>query len=241
MTQLLWIRTDLRASDNTALAAALAAGPTVALYLVTPGQWLAHDDAPCKVDFWLRNLAELSTRLGALNVPLLIREVDDWQTVPDALLKLCRELNVQGVHYNEEYGVNEQRRDRTVAAKLDDLDIRVRGYLDQLLFTPGSVQTQSGSYFKVFSQFRKQCLSRLSVSLPPCVPLPAAQAPVSITSDPVPAAVAGFPRPTDYLRALWPAGEEFAQRRLAMFVEDDLSDYHQRRDLPAEPDRKSVV
>jgi len=235
MTQLIWLRSDLRTSDNTALAAAMAAGPTVALYLVTPGQWLAHDDAPCKIDFWLRNLAELSARLGALNVPLLIREVDDWHAAPDTLLKVCREHGVQRLHYNEEYGVNEQRRDQAVAARLEAADIRVRGYLDQLLFTPGSVQTQSGSYFKVFSQFRKACLARLSVSLPACEPVPAVQAPLGITSDPVPAAVTGFPRPTDYLRALWPAGEAFAQRRLAAFVEDDLNEYHQRRDLPAEP------
>ncbi len=235
MTQLFWLRSDLRTSDNTALAAAMAAGPTVALYLVTPRQWLAHDDAPCKVDFWLRNLAELSTRLGALNVPLVIREVDDWQAVPDALLNVCREHGMQRLHYNEEYGVNEQRRDQAVAARLEAADIRVRSYLDQLLFTPGSVQTQSGSYFKVFSQFRKACLARLSVSLPACEPVPAAQAPLGIASDPVPAAVTGFPRPTDYLRALWPAGEAFAQRRLAAFVEDDLNEYHQRRDLPAEP------
>ena len=75
MNQLLWLRTDLRVSDNSALAAAMSAGPTVALYLITPGQWHAHDDAPCKVDFWLRNLAELSLRLSELNVPLLIRTV----------------------------------------------------------------------------------------------------------------------------------------------------------------------
>lgn len=235
MTQLLWLRSDLRSSDNTALAAAMAAGPTVALYLITPGQWLAHDDAPCKVDFWLRNLVELAAQLRTLNVPLLIREVDDWQAVPDALLSLCRELDVQGVHYNEEYGVHERRRDQAVAALLGDCEVRVRGYVDQVLFAPGSVLTQSGGYFKVFSQFRKQCLSRLAVSLPPCAPLPAAQAPLPIASDPVPTAVSGFPRPTDHLRALWPAGETFAQRRLALFVEDDLDQYHERRDLPAEP------
>ena len=29
---------------------------------ITPEQWLAHDDAPCKVDFWLRNLQHLHSR-----------------------------------------------------------------------------------------------------------------------------------------------------------------------------------
>ncbi len=235
MTQLLWLRSDLRVSDNTALAAAMAAGPTVALYLITPCQWLAHDDAPCKVDFWLRNLVALSEQLYALNVPLLIREVDDWTAAPDALLRVCQQLDVQGVHCNDEYGVNEQRRDQAVAERLQGVGVSLRRHLDQLLFAPGTLRTQSGGYFKVFSQFRKACLARLSVSPPLCIPRPTAQAPLPIVSDPLPTAVAGFPPPTDYLRALWPAGETFAQRRLASFVEDDLEQYHQRRDLPAEP------
>src|SRR3546814_1180437 len=87
---------------------------------------------------------------------------------------------------NDEYGVNEQRRDHAVTTQLEAAGISVRGYLDQLLFTPGSVQTQSGSYFKVFSQFRKACLTHLSVSLPACEPVPAAQAPLGITRDPIP-------------------------------------------------------
>ncbi|MCQ4295198.1 deoxyribodipyrimidine photo-lyase [Pseudomonas stutzeri] len=235
MSQLLWLRTDLRTSDNPALCAAMAAGPTVALYLITPGQWLAHDDAPCKVDFWLRNLAQLSAQLQALNVPVLIREVDDWQAVPEMLLTVCREHQLQRVHYNDEYGVNEQRRDQAVTTRLENAGISVLGHLDRLLFAPGSVLTQSGSYFKVFGQFRRACLARLSMSLPPCKGVPAAQLPMHISSDPVPGEASGFARPSDYLRALWPAGEAFAQRRLASFVEDDLNQYHHRRDLPAEP------
>ena len=54
--QLIWLRSDLRLNDNTALSAAVARGPCVAVYLLSPEQWLEHDDAPCKVDFWLRNL-----------------------------------------------------------------------------------------------------------------------------------------------------------------------------------------
>ena len=64
---LIWLRTDLRLHDNTALAAASQRGPLAAVYLITPQQWLDHDDAPCKVDFWLRNLQDLSKTLGALN------------------------------------------------------------------------------------------------------------------------------------------------------------------------------
>ena len=113
--QLIWLRSDLRQHDNTALAAAAARGPTVAVYLLSPQQWQEHDDAPCKVDFWLRNLHELSKSLGQLNIPLLIRTAAHWDQAPAELCKLCRQLNIKVVHVNEEYGLNESRRDAAVA------------------------------------------------------------------------------------------------------------------------------
>ena len=94
MLQLIWFRTDLRVQDNSALTAAMSSGPTVALYLLSPGQWLSHDDAPSKVDFWLRNLKELATELGKLNVPLLVREADNWSAAPQVIGELCQQLQI---------------------------------------------------------------------------------------------------------------------------------------------------
>ncbi|WP_415844809.1 deoxyribodipyrimidine photo-lyase [Stutzerimonas zhaodongensis] len=240
MNQLIWLRTDLRVSDNTALAAAMDAGPTIALYLITPAQWLAHDDAPCKVDFWLRNLTELSARLADLNVPLLIRTVTDWQAVPAAIEDLCRVHKIDTLHVNDEYGVNEQRRDEAVAEALEKTPTIMRRYLDQLLFAPGTITTLSGGYFKVFSQFRKVCHQRLSHSLPPCLPTPPRQAPLLIRGDLVPECVDGFAQPTEHLRSLWPAGEEVAGKRLGVFADDALADYQVRRDFPAEPGTSQI-
>ncbi|MCF7202582.1 deoxyribodipyrimidine photo-lyase [Pseudomonas oligotrophica] len=234
MNQLIWLRSDLRVNDNTALAAAMEAGPTVALFVLTPQQWQAHDDAPCKVDFWLRNLAELSRALGELNVPLLIRQAADWQAVPALMATLCRELRIDCVRVNDEYGVNETRRDAAVAARLQGIGVAWRHHLDQLLFAPGTLLSQSGGYFKVFSQFRKTALARLAPALPPCVPRPAAQAPLAIAADPVPSTVEPFAPPAETLRALWPAGEAHALARLDRFADERLRDYDRLRDLPAE-------
>lgn len=115
---LIWLRTDLRLHDNTALATASQRGPVAAVYLITPEQWLAHDDAPCKVDFWLRNLQHVSRALGELNIPLLIRSAATWDQAPGVLSALCRELSVKSVHVNEEYGIHESRRDAAVAQQL---------------------------------------------------------------------------------------------------------------------------
>ncbi|MGF6590335.1 deoxyribodipyrimidine photo-lyase [Pseudomonas sp. 2835] len=231
--QLIWLRSDLRVFDNTALAAACERGPTLAVWLLSPGQWQRHDDAPCKVDFWLRNLQSLRTALAQLNIPLLIRHADTWQQAPQALLQLCREHQVQAVHFNEEYGVNESARDQAVRDVLAQQGIGAHGYLDQLLLRPGSILTRSGGYFQVFSQFRKVCYERLHLGLPPLVKAIKAQAPMPIASDPVPAEVAGFNTPSQALRELWPAGEEEAQRRLQRFIDECAEDYQEHRDFPA--------
>src|SRR5690606_23663945 len=232
MRQLIWLRSDLRIGDNSALAAAMAAGPTLAVYLLSPEQWREHDDAPCKVDFWLRNLAELRPRLAALNVPLLIRRAPHWRDAPAVLAGLCREHDIAGVWVNEEYGLHEQARDQAVARELYGQGVVFHSRLDQLLFRPGSVLTRSGGYFKVFSQFRRACHQQLYGALPTLAPLPAAQQPLDIAGDVVPAAVEGFATSDASLRAHWPAGEDAALARLALFADQLMDGYQQRRDIP---------
>ncbi len=235
MLQLMWFRTDLRVHDNTALAAAMAGGPTVAVYLLSPAQWQEHDDAPCKIDFWLRNLTELSRELGNLNVPLLIRSAERWDQAAKVMSKLCQQLEVTNVHLNQEYGFNESQRDSQVAHTLNQQGINLHSHLDQLLFQPGSVLTKTGTYFQVFSQFRKVCYQRLHDRIPQRIAMPAAQSPLAIQADKVPTQVDGFAMPTKELQQLWPAGEDEAMRRLAEFADEPIADYQAQRDIPAKP------
>lgn len=233
--QLIWLRSDLRLHDNTALSAAAARGPTVAVYLLSPEQWRAHDDAPCKVDFWLRNLSELSRALGESNIPLLIRKAPRWDNAPQVLLDLCQQLNIDAVHVNEEYGIHESRRDEAVAETLKAKGIGFHSYLDQLLFKPGTVLTKTGTYFQVFSQFRKVCYDRLRRSVPNRVSTPMAQSRLNIDSDETPSCIEGFDTPSETLRALWPGGEAQARRRLDTFADDRIDYYKSERDFPAKP------
>ncbi|WP_297831120.1 deoxyribodipyrimidine photo-lyase [Pseudomonas sp.] len=233
--QLVWLRNDLRLHDNTALTAAMGRGPTIAVYLISAAQWKSHDDAACKVDFWLRNLFDLSKALGALNVPLLIRHADTWGQAAGALLELCKQHNIEALHLNDEYGVNEMTRDQAVSETLRNAGIHFFNYLDQLLFKPGSVLTKSGSYFQVYSQFRKVCYARLHQAMPTLIQRPGAQAALDIQSDAVPSSVKGFVAPTQALRELWPAGEDEAFRRLDAFTNEHISYYESQRDFPAKP------
>ncbi|KTS93086.1 deoxyribodipyrimidine photo-lyase [Pseudomonas parafulva] len=231
---LTWLRSDLRVTDNTALSAASERGPTLALWLISPGQWQAHDDAACKVDFWLRNLREVRQSLDALNIPLLIRKIDTWDDAPEAVLDVCRKHNVQSVHWNEEYGINEARRDAATCKLLKASKVEVHTHLDQLLFRPGTVLTRSGGYFQVFGQFKKNCLEHLHRSLPSMAAPVKRQAPTSIKSDSIAQHVEPFEKPADALRKRWPAGEKEAQARLARFTDEIIDDYETLRDLPAQ-------
>ena len=232
---LTWLRSDLRINDNTALSAATERGPTIALWLVSPGQWQAHDDAACKVDFWLRNLRDLRQSLEGLNIPLLIRKIDTWDQAPQAVLEVCRQHQVASAHWNEEYGINEQRRDDATRALLEKSGIQAHSHLDQLFFRPGTILTRSGDYFQVFSQFKKTCLEHLHRSLPALAHRVKLQAPLHIPADPVPQHVDGFETPTRALRDHWPAGEAEAQGRLSRFLDEAIDDYQLQRDLPAKP------
>lgn len=233
--QMIWLRTDLRVHDNTALSAAMERGPVLAVYMISPAQWHSHDDAPAKVDFWLRNLSALKDELKALNVPLLIVHADTWDEAPKALLELCKTHGIEQVHVNEEYGINEQERDQAVEADLDKQGIGFMRHLDQLFFKPGSVLTKSGGYFKVYTQFRKVCYGRLHHSMPSLVRLPKKQSPMHVESDEVPESVKGFAAPARELRTLWPAGEDEARKRLEHFTDDQVHYYNDERDLPAKP------
>ena len=236
MYQLMWFRSDLRVHDNPALCAAMGNGPTLALYILTPEQWREHNDAPCKIDFWLRNLRTLRQALGRLGVPLLIRQVPTWVEIPQLMAELVQTHNIRAVAVNEEYGVNEARRDQAVGRQLASQGIGFSSHLDQVLFPPGSIRNRAGGFFQVFSQFRRVCHQRLHLGPPAPVPPPALQPPPpDICGDAVPTRVSGFNPPAPSLTELWPAGEAAAQARLDTFAEQQLARYHQQRDLPAEP------
>ena len=233
MRQLIWFRTDLRVRDNTALHAAMTAGPTVAVFLLSATQWQQHHDAPSKVDFWLRNVQSLQAELTQLNVPLLIRVADTWDAVPEVLNILCHELQVDAMHLNQEYGVHETQRDTAVAQQLKQVGVSVHCHVDRLLFEPGTILTRSGGFFKVFTQFKNACYHRLSAALPVCLPTPPPQAPLAIKNDPLPATLSDFATPSETLRTMWPAGEQVALDRLNRFCEWSILQYDKQRDFPA--------
>ncbi len=234
MRALMWFRADLRVRDNTALfhACQAADNGVLAVFVISPAQWAAHDWGSMKVDFFLRNLGELREALAALNIPLKVLRTDTFTTVPQKLLHLARTHGCGGLFFNREYEVNELARDRAVTAAFEEDGRSVQAYTDQVILEVVDIRSGSGGWYTVFTAFKRKWCAVLDDLGPPKVwPKPRRQVPLAIAPDDVPGglrAFAGHCRPD-----LWPAGERAAGGRLKAFVGRRIDRYHSDRDVPA--------
>ncbi len=241
---LVWLRSDLRVDDNTALYNALLEHRrVVAVFYATPDQWREHLLAPVKAEFIWRNLAALRDALASLNVPLHVRVVPRFDDSVDDLLALCRQWQCTAVFANREYAVNELRRDDSAAQRLQQNEIAWHCYDDALLLPPHAVRTQQGQPFKVFTPFKRAVLERIGDSAMHCLNVKSPKAKSrnvkaeakSAEKWSVPPPLPAYPYATSSVPAqLWPAGEDAARARLAQFIEHSIDDYKTLRDIPAE-------
>lgn len=232
---LYWFRSDLRIRDNLALNAALAQGPVVALYIATPEQWLRHDDAPIKLDFWRRNLLTLENSLKEIGVPLVLCQVADYAAIPELFEEIIRKWEVSSVYFNAEYPLHESRRDDDISLFCQAHEVNVKVSHDQCLLQPGSILNNSGLPFKVFTPYSRKCRSMLyvaesvegvGVSAPLAKPL--AKLEKQCRLDQI-----DWPEANSNWETLWPAGEKHAQDLLTNFCKNTVADYKKQRDFPA--------
>ncbi len=228
--QLVWLRSDLRIYDNTALAAAAAKGPVVAVFLRSVAQWQAHGHGINKIDFWMRSVTALKEALDGLNIPLLHRDIDSFDDAPAALLDVAREHQIEQLHFNHEYPLNEQRRDAAVLDACKQAGMAAHGYHDAVAFAPGTLLTGKGDYYGVFTPFAKAWHKQITQEQLAIRDTPEAQSPLDILSDPLPALPEFGESAIDGHQ--WPAGEQAASDRLERFLRFRGRHYNDQRDVP---------
>ena len=232
MRTLIWFRRDLRLQDNPALyqASVQAKQGVVALFVVTPTQWAEHDDADCKVAFWLENLKLLSADLWKLGIPLIVKSCDSFSGVPKVIKSVIKKNKCDALYFNREYEVNEVRRDTDVEAVCAKADISVHKYHDRIVVPPNLIKTKEGKFYSVFTPFRKVWQNVVTDYLETS-PKPKKQAAPSMEPSAIPNKVQGFD--LSKLRMdLWKPGEKEAAKRLKKFA-DRIGGYDDQRDLPS--------
>ncbi|MEH2919902.1 deoxyribodipyrimidine photo-lyase [Samsonia erythrinae] len=232
-THVVWLRNDLRVTDNLALHAACQDpdATVLALFIATPAQWEKHAMAPRQAAFLLDNLRVVQHALAEKGIPLHYHECPDFAASVDWLVQFCARRQVTDLFYNYQYEINERLRDKQVKTRLAG-SVNCHGYHDSLLLPPGSVLNGSGEMYKVFTPFRQAFIKRLLAADTACAPAP------DVRGEPISdmAALSPFSYPRREVDSDdFPPGERAALQSLRRFCREQAQDYDKRRDFPALP------
>ena len=164
---IVWLRRDLRLSDNPALFHACKQDrPVLPVFIWAPqeaGNW-----APGSAHrWWLHySLRAFQKDLSTRNASLVLRAGDSL----DLLEELIEETGATAVYWNTRYEPEGLERDRQIASALGASGIEVHTFAGCLLHQPDLVKTGSGSPYQVFTPFWKKLLETMEV--PQALPAP---------------------------------------------------------------------
>jgi deoxyribodipyrimidine photo-lyase len=219
--QLHWHRRDLRATDNRALAAAADAGPVVPVF-VFDRDVLAHAGPP-RVRYMLDALAELRAWYRDRGSDLVVAHGDPREVLPD----LAAEHDAERVVWNKDYSGLARERDSAVRQALNAADVARESFHDAIHHEPGSITTNAGDPYSVYTYFWKKWRDREKDDP---YPAPDADALAAVAGGDLPTIDdLGFDEPTATVQ---PAGTEAARERLDSFCADGIYRYEEDRDYP---------
>lgn len=227
--QIVWLRQDLRLTDQAAFAAAAAAGPVIPVYILddeTPG----HRRMGGASRWWLHHsLSSLAYDLAQRGSQLILRR----GKAEIELVRLAAETGAGAVHalrHVEPWWRNAERAVKNALPPHCPLKRADGAYLVR----PGSLLTGGGTPFKIYTPYWRAVSAVMPPALPAPVPdtIPAPAAwPVSDVLD----QWSLLPTRPDWaggMRAMWQPGESGAQERLRAFLPNAPA-YDERRNLPS--------
>ena len=214
-----WHRRDLRLADNRGLAD--APGRPIGIFVFDDAV-LDHAGAP-RVAFMLDALERLRAAYRDRGSELLVRHGDPASVLPEAVER----YNTDIVSWNRDYSGLACERDERVTEALKSDSVRPQKFHDAICHEPGSITTNAGDPYSVYTYFWKKWRDREKGD-PRSIPtLAEADDETSIpTLDDL-----GFETPDGTVP---PAGTEPARARLSAFLDDDAHQYGERRDYPAD-------
>lgn len=228
-TVILWLRQDLRLTDLPALQAAARDGAKV-LPVYILDEEAGEDWRPGGASrWWLHySLESLARGIADVGGRLMLRRGDS--------LSLLRELSarhgVTQIYCSRRYEPWAARQESVIRDALGADDIGFKRYPGTLLHEPGSVLTQGGGPFKVFTPFWRACQRQL-------VHAPLAAPAVNWFDDVPGDALDSWqlrPSHPDWAAnwsELWSPGEAGARQRLLGFLDSSVDDYADDRNVPA--------
>ncbi len=233
-TAIVWFRRDLRLADNPALGTALErCERVIPIYIHAP-----DEEAPWQpggaARWWLHHgLHALAADLADAGSRLIVAQGDSLAT----LRRLIQATGATECHWNRLYEPASMARDTAIKQALRDAGIRCESHNAAMLFEPWTLKTTAGEPFRVFSPYWRRCVTNLP-EVPDPFPAPRALPAVPSHLESMPIDSLGLlPRIRwdQGLAETWQPGAEGASAQLRRFLAQAVSDYGDRRDLPAQP------
>ena len=148
-----WFRQDLRLSDNMALnELIIKCDKIIPIYI--------YDDIQSIGDaskWWLHNsLKDLDISLNKKNSKLFFFK----GSPKDILIKLIKTNNIAYINWSrlyDEYSIN---RDTKIKNQLKKYKVKLTSFNGSLINEPWTIKNKSGSFFKVFTPYWKNCLEQ---------------------------------------------------------------------------------
>lgn len=159
MSNLCWIRRDLRLHDHSALSRALEEGETTVVFVFDPHILDKLDNKEDRrVTFIYQSLQEIETELQKRGSSLIVKYGNPEEIIP----KLAEELKVKTVFCNRDYEPYAKERDQKVSKKLAAHKIGFQQFKDSVFFEKEEIQTGSGTIYKVFTPYKNKWLEHFS-------------------------------------------------------------------------------
>ncbi|MDZ4261771.1 MAG: deoxyribodipyrimidine photo-lyase [Pseudomonadota bacterium] len=226
---IVWLRQDLRLADNPALHHALCDHQRVILaYIHAPDEAAPWQPGAAKQWWQHHSLAALQHSIEKLGGKLLLRQGASLA----ALQTLIIESGAEALYWNRTVEPALVKRDTLIEQTLTGQGVECHSFYGNLLYTPGSIKTQGGKPYQVFTPFWREC-QKQGLGEPP-LPAPQQLHPTTLPSLPL-TTLALLPtlRWDHGIAERWQPGETAAQQQLEQFCDAALRDYPEQRDLPA--------
>jgi deoxyribodipyrimidine photo-lyase len=180
---LVWLRRDLRLTDNPALTRALeCANRVVPVYIHAPeedGDWASGGASR----WWLHHsLVALQQSFAVRGAALVVRRGPSLA----ALMDLIRKTGAQCVCWSRLYEPAALARDHAIEAELRANGVEVETANANYLFEPWEIGKDDGTPYRVYSPFARRCRNQLQIGAP--LPAPGPFAPLPRPPDSLPLA-----------------------------------------------------
>ncbi|MDB2550796.1 DNA photolyase family protein [Rickettsiales bacterium] len=160
---IIWLKNDLRLSDNLAIDYAAKNNHEILFLYI-------NDQSIGSASKWFLHYALKAFQKDILqkyNAKLIIKSGDELRILQD----LVQKYDINSILWNRIYEPKKIARDIKIKEYFKKSGLEINSFNSSLLFEPNAIKNLSGSFFKVFTPFWKNCLTKIAdLSFPTQIP-----------------------------------------------------------------------